>query len=204
VIRALAILLVSALPARATVDGWPALHDVAGVAADDVLNVRAEPDAEAEIVGTLAHDATDIEVIRPNDDFTWGWVATGEGMGWVSLAYLERQPGQWDGQYPDFAFCSGTEPFWSLSRSEGRIAFEGLDLPASGAPVEFEESSLNHRGRHSFKAGGMIGVLSNVPCNDGMSELEYGWELNLIRLSGPEGQRHFMGCCSIRPREVSR
>lgn len=203
-IRALAVLLLTSLPAWATVDGWPALHDVTGVAADDVLNIRSEPDAGSEIIGTFAPDATDIEVIRANDDLTWGYVATGEGMGWVSLAFLSRQPSQWDGKYPEFTTCSGTEPFWSLRREDGQIAFDGLDLPSSTALIEFEEGSLNHRGRHSFKAGDLVGVLSNEMCNDGMSDLEYGWELSLIRLSASEGQRHFVGCCSIRPREASR
>lgn len=200
-IRALITLLFSALPASATVDGWPALYDVTGVAADDVLNVRAEPHAGAEIVGTLAHDALNVEVIMANEDFTWGYVATGEGMGWASLNYLVRKPGQWDGQYPAFTSCSGTEPFWSLRREGDIVTFDGLDLPSSSKAIEFRESALGHRGRHSFLAGDMVGVLSNEMCNDGMSDLEYGWELNLILLSGEADNRHYQGCCSIRPRD---
>lgn len=200
--RALAalILLLSASVATATVDGWPALFDVTDVAADDVLNVRRAPDASSEIIGTLAPNATSVEVIEPNDDHTWGRVATGEGMGWVSLAYLARQPGQWDGQFPAFTQCSGTEPFWSLSRTDDEVTFDGLDLPSVTAPVDFRESSLNHRGRHSFRAGEMVGLLSNRICNDGMSEFEYGWEINLILLHDGPQTRHYVGCCSIRPR----
>ena len=200
-IRALILFLFSALPVMATVDGWPALHDVIGVAADDVLNIRAEPNAEAKIVGTLAHDAVDVEVIMPSEDFEWGLVATGEGMGWASLDYLVPGPGQWDGQFPEFTACSGTEPFWSLVREGETVTFDGLDLPGASAPIDFRESSLSHRGRHSFRAGDMVGVLSNELCNDGMSDLEYGWELNLIMLSGEDDNRHFQGCCSIRPRD---
>lgn len=196
-IRALIFLLLTAFPAAATVDGWPALHDVMGVAEDDVLNIRAAPDAGAEIVGTLAHDAAGIEVIRPNDDHTWGYVSTGEGMGWASLNYLARGPGQWHGQYPAFASCSGTEPFWSLVREDETVTFSGLDLPGVAAEIDFRESSLSHRGRHSFRAGEMVGVLSNEMCTDGMSDREYGWELNLLILSGEEYNRHFVGCCSL-------
>ena len=201
-IRALAVLalLASSVQALATVDGWPALHDVIGVSSDDVLNIRSAPDASSEIVGTLAHDTVDIEVIRPSDDFDWGLVATGEGMGWVSMTYLVPQPGQWDGQFPAFTGCSGTEPFWSLAKSNDGIEFDGLDLPALSAPVSFQESSLSHRGRHSFRAGDMVGVLSNQLCNDGMSEFEYGWEINLILLKDGPFPRHYVGCCSIRPR----
>ena len=119
-------------------------------------------------------------------------------MGWVSLAYLERRGGQWDGRFPEFTSCSGTEPFWGLSRKDGVVTFEGVDIPAVSAAIDFETGALNHRGRHSFGAGDMVGVLSNRICNDGMSDLEYGWEINLVF---PSDERHYRGCCSIRPRE---
>jgi hypothetical protein len=38
----------------------------------------------------------------------------GERPGWVSLRYLARRPGQWDGAFPESRACYGTEPFWSL------------------------------------------------------------------------------------------
>lgn len=197
-IRTLALLFtLAAAPVFATQDGWPALHDVTGVADNDVLNIRAAPDTSSEIIGTLAPDARNIEVIEPTDDLTWGRIATGEGMGWVSLAYLMRQPGQWDGRFPDITICTGTEPFWSLTRKDTVYAFDRLDQPPISASVEWETGALNHRGRLSFRAGDLVGVLSNEICNDGMSELEYGWELNLIELG--EGA-HYQGCCSIRPR----
>ena len=39
------------------------MFDVTGVAANDVLNIRAAPDASAEIIGTLSPNARDIEVV---------------------------------------------------------------------------------------------------------------------------------------------
>lgn len=64
--------------AAATFDAWPALYDVSGVASDDVLNIRAEPSADAPIIGTLAHDATNVEIIRDGEN-GWGLVNTDEG-----------------------------------------------------------------------------------------------------------------------------
>ena len=61
--RALALLLALALPSGAAAKGLPALHDVTGVAADDVLNVRARPDASAPVLGALTPDATGVEVV---------------------------------------------------------------------------------------------------------------------------------------------
>lgn len=109
-------------PTSATTEGWPALFDVVGVSFDDVLNVRSSPDPDAEIIGDLAPSSKDVEVVRPDDTGNWGLVNSGEGTGWVSLAFLARQPGAWSGQFPDRAQCFGTEPFWSADLSpEGEI-----------------------------------------------------------------------------------
>lgn len=196
-IRALiAALALLASPVWATVDGWPALYDVVGVGSDDVLNVRAGPDASAEVIGTLEIDATGIEVIRPDDDFEWGQVNIGERAGWASLRYLVRQPGQWHGSYPNFAWCGGTEPFWSLTRADGRIKLARINANDTLAQLEWETSSPNHSERHAFRAEGMTGVLSLQACSDGMSDMEFGIELNLTLDS--EGIL-YNGCCSLAP-----
>ena len=200
-IRLLAVLLAFAGPAFATTDGWPALYDVTGVASDDVLNIRTEPDAASEIIGTLAHDAVNVEVIRPNEDYTWGLVNLREFSGWVSLNYLARHPGQWDGKYPEVTTCYGTEPFWNIRLTGDVVAFSGLDLDSLTAPLDWKRETQNHRGRHSFRAGPMVGIFSNANCNDGMSNAEFGIEINLIRLDQPY---HYQGCCSIQPPEASR
>ena len=194
--RLLALLACLATPAFATVDAWPALHDVVGVDEGDVLNIRSGPGSGYEIVGTLPHDAEGIEVIRPSDTYTWGLVRSGEGMGWASLTYLVPQGGQWDGKFPEFATCAGTEPFWSLARADGALTLDLIDADPVTARIDFETGTLNHRGRHSFRAGDMVGVLSNQMCTDGMSDLEYGWELNLILL---EQILHLQGCCTLQP-----
>ena len=103
-------------PAAATTDAWPALYDVINVESDDVLNVRAGPGSSFDVVGTLDHDAVNVEVIRPDESFEWALINIDEGTGWVSLSFIVPQPGQWDGFYPEFKWCGGTEPFWSLLR----------------------------------------------------------------------------------------
>ncbi len=197
-VNALWIALAFALPAQATQDGWPALHDVVFVAADDVLNIRAEPNASSEIIGTLAHDAEEVEIIEANDDLTWGRVNTGEMSGWVSMSFMERRPGQWDGIYPEFRTCYGTEPFWDLSRDDGvltlDVAFD--DEEAISETIAFETGTLNHRGRYSFASDSMVGLISRAACNDGMSDRDFGLELNLVL---PGSQMHLQGCCSLQP-----
>ena len=121
-----------------------------------------------------------------------------ERPGWISLAFLSRKPGQFDGDFPEFTNCGGTEPFWSLNRQGDEVSFEPSDGNSSEvASIQWTTTTINHRQRHSFRAGEMIGVLSRVICNDGMSDLEFGLELNLIRLTGE--RRYYQGCCSIAP-----
>ena len=191
-----ALLILAALPARATVDGWPALFDVAGVAADDVLNVRAAPASDAAIVATLAPDATDVEVIRPNDTHGWGLVNTGEATGWVSLAFLERQPGQFEGAFPPVAQCFGTEPFWTLALDGDAATFSTPDGATDGR-VLGRLGSLSRRDRHGLRValaeGRRIdGVISTEACSDGMSDREYGLAFDFVGTGGV-----LSGCCAL-------
>lgn len=74
--------------------GWafdfPALYHVIDVADDDVLNVRAQPDAQSAIIGTLLHDEADVEVMALSDDGKWGLINVGENAGWVAIRFLQH------------------------------------------------------------------------------------------------------------------
>jgi hypothetical protein len=188
--------LLAAAPAAATQDGWPALHDVTGVASDDVLNIRAEPSAQAPIVGTLAPDATEVEVIRPTEDLTWGLVNTAEGSGWASLTFLARRPGQWDGAFPMLARCFGTEPFWSLTL-DGDVAFYAEPEREAQGVVAARLGSPARRDRHGLRVampdGRWIdGVISTEACSDGMSDRSYGLAFDALGADGV-----LSGCCSL-------
>ncbi|WGH80309.1 COG3650 family protein [Jannaschia ovalis] len=195
VIRALLLWLWLAAPALATQDGWPALFDVIGVAADDVLNLRAAPGPSARVVGRLAPDATGIEVIRPDARQRWGLVNTGEGTAWVSLRYLARRPGQWDRAFPQVASCFGTEPFWTLA-IDGDAARMSTPERVVAGRVTARLGSANRRDRFGLTAdlGGapLSGVIANRACNDGMSDREYGLAVDAIF----EGAV-LSGCCTL-------
>ena len=202
-IALLLALLLAALPARATQDAWPALFDVARVAADDVLNVRSGPGARHDIVGTLAPDARGVEVIAPSDDHRWGLVNTGEGTGWVSLAFLDRLPGQYEGAIPSLARCFGTEPFWSLEIAGGQWRLDRPDEPTLTARQSFAAGTINDRRAHAWGAGGPGGGMNLLTlggaCSDGMSDRAYG--LSAWLSVAPAGEEAFLltGCCSLAP-----
>ncbi|MDF1726703.1 MAG: SH3 domain-containing protein [Sulfitobacter sp.] len=199
-----ALLLILLAPAaQATQDGWPALYDVTGVAQNDVLNIRAAPSASAPIVGSLRPTAQDVEVIGPNDALTWGQVNSDGRSGWVSLRYLSRQPGQWDGSIPAIRQCFGTEPFWSF---RGRPGASGTwSTPEEEEEITLNEGtgSLNHRGRFAFRGtlGGDEIVLAarKAQCSDGMSDRLYGIAVDLLQLGNDGTGTLYSGCCSIAP-----
>lgn len=70
-------------------------YAVIGVTRDDVLNIRAEPNASAPIVGTLSPVAQDITISAETRSLTSTWVEVRQGdvVGWVNAAYLARQIG---------------------------------------------------------------------------------------------------------------
>jgi uncharacterized membrane protein len=194
---ALVLWVALAAPALATQDGWPAIHDVTGVAADDVLNIRERPDASAPIVGSLPPGAT-VEVIRANDRLTWGLVNAGERTGWVSMRYLQRRPGQWDGSFPEIAACYGTEPFWSLARAGDALTFSTPEAE-EGYTITTRSGSASRRDSFHMVADGATGpavaMLRTEACSDGMSDRAFGISIELLLGLGGE-TRQLSGCCT--------
>lgn len=203
--RLTALLLALLLaPVVALAEGpFPALYDVTGVAAGDVLNIRAQPGAGAGLRGALAPRAHDIEVVRVSEDGGWGLVNSGDTAGWASMRYLARQPGQDWGSFPTGLSCIGTEPFWQLALAgDGTVRFgDMLDSAGTYAPVR-RIASASRPDRFAFVAGsaaaGLTGLIARTACGDGMSEREYGFALDLL-LPRPDGPVLYSGCCEIAP-----
>lgn len=178
----------------------PALYDVTGVAADDTLNVRAGPTVNAEVMDELGPERDGVEVVAFADDRKWGQINIGEGTGWVSMTYMERQPGQDPvSKTPTPLWCYGTEPFWSLEIGHSNVSFTdpGMDEPALVQPTEYY-ASVPHSPRGALVAGDITGFVSREMCSDGMSDRQYAWRIDFLR-TGNGGQFMFSGCCTIQP-----
>lgn len=199
--RALAVLLLCLLPGLATAqaDGLPAFHEVTGVAADDVLNVRAAPDAGAEKVGDLAPDTTGVEVMALRDG--WGQVNAGERSGWVSMRFLSRTSPE-GVTFSSRLRCSGTEPFWGLEIAQGTEATftrpAGPDVTYSVGTLQAAEGRrdsflLLGTGPHAW----LTAVLRRAQCTDGMSDRAYGIAADIV-LTGHSEPALYSGCCSLR------
>lgn len=199
---ALAILALP-LPAAATQDAFPSLYNVKDVASNDVLNLRAAPDAGAAIVGHLPFDARNVEVVELAPRVDWGRVNVDGTSGWVSLRFMQRLPGQFFGAFPEIARCFGTEPFWGLVRDGDGYVFSGPDLPQTRYAARWQGTAEGRRDRHAMRltAGrrGATAVIGYAQCTDGMSDARYGLTLDLIREGGPDGPALYSGCCTLQP-----
>lgn len=193
--RGVVLALLLAGPAGA--ESLPGLYRVTGVAAGDVLNIRAAPSASADILGNLPPGAVDVEVVAGQNG--WGQVSTGETAGWVKLSFLARQPGaDWFALTQPLR-CLGTEPFWSLgvepatrvavfSTPEGGDAFTTLTTLWPG---------------EAWRPGAAIALpdgfatLTGGQCSDGMSDRAFGIAISLYRMG--DAPAVLQGCCSLAP-----
>lgn len=192
-----ALFSVFATMALATVDGFPALYDVTGVAADDNLNVREAPNSGSIVVSSFPPMAKNIEVIALNDAETWGLVNIDGRSGWVSMLYMARHPGQYAGNVPNLTYCHGTEPFWGLEFSNGAVSFSSPENTV--APVRFTAlRSANRIDRFAIITTGMTGVVIEQRCSDGMSDFTYGLAVELLAPLYGDMQL-LSGCCTIQP-----
>lgn len=200
-------LCVSASGANAQVDVdriLPALFDVAGVASNDVLNVRTGPGGFFEVIGALPPHEKSVEIVATNDDHSWGMIAFQGQTGWVSMAFMKVQDGQDAEAFPRRIACTGTEPFWSIAFQPGNLVV--LDRPDQGQQL----LSLGWAGlsRNTYISSygfavsgstiGATGTIRRQMCSDGMSEVTYGWAIDMI--SEEQGQRALLsGCCALHP-----
>ena len=204
----LALLLIAVVLPAAAQDverDLPALHEVTGVASDDVLNVRAGPSASAPTLFTLAPGQREVEVVRVAQDGSgrdWGLVSGGERSGWASMRFLSRTTPE-DLPWLPSLMCFGTEPFWSFALDRTNDAlFEGMGGDADAVRLASRTRSRNDRRAFSFTGAGAFGPASGVvrreQCGDGMSDREFGFAIDLM-MSTPGGTDHVSGCCRVMP-----
>ncbi|MEM6577414.1 MAG: SH3 domain-containing protein [Pseudomonadota bacterium] len=195
------ILVMTASVVRA--ESLPAFYNVVGIAQTDVLNVRAAPNLSAQILSTLPHDATGLEVVGRDADDGWAQINIGEQTGWISLQFLARQPGQPDDTLPRPISCVGTEPFWDLTLPEtGQAEINRIDadpvLIDTLAPV----TAANRTDRYAVFGQGSEQVFTFIfhrdQCSDQMSDRAFGMSVDIF-MTENSGVSYVTGCCSLLP-----
>ena len=197
-----AMLALSACPAWAIQEyTLPTLFDVTGVAEGDRLNIRERPDASAPVIGTLAPDATGVEVVAERSG--WAQVNTAERRGWVNAKFLRYRTDVWaDGQLPPTLRCLGTEPFWGIEPRGDEVVFSSPDggeramMLRSVMDTGVPRSPL--RGLIAGEdAGRMTAVIQPQLCTDGMSDRAYGLTATVIFDGARQDSTMLTGCCRI-------
>ncbi|MEM8813794.1 MAG: SH3 domain-containing protein [Pseudomonadota bacterium] len=177
-------------------------HRVVGVAANDVLNIRAEPTAASRIVGSFQPGAIPVEVIERRGG--WGRVISGEGTGWVSMRYLGEAgiPTIGSSRTNVATVCVGTEPFWDLTfEANGQVRFSDA---ATGQKMSFaisEAGGVSGRPNKDYfwlEGSGTDATLTitRAFCTDGMSDRLYGREAAFVFRNG-DGAYGLEGCCFV-------
>lgn len=170
---------------------------VTGVARNDVLNLRAQPDPRSRIVGSLAADARDIAIVgQATQSLDWIMVQNGRTRGWANAAFLAYGDPQQQGRLPVRLRCAGTEPFWGIDigygRAEANLAFDGRQrrialaspMPAAARPRIWLLPSAAAQDPRSFV------LVEGRICSDGMSDRSYPFTV-----TARVGDVLLSGCC---------
>lgn len=171
---------------------------VNGVASNDVLNIRAEPTASAEIVGFLNFDENMVEVVGRSENGNWGLVNISEGTGWTSMRYLKEQFPQSFGssKVPTNLACFGDYPNWTLKADRFSLQFNILGQSITEYPVD-ELREFRNPNTIVLSSGDDPSTAFDFRNNGGICFNEagnaYPW---IVEIYFPE--ETLSGCCTIQ------
>ncbi len=181
---------------------------VTGVQRSDVLNIRERVEDQASISqakvlgqipanesGVLGSGAS-LKIGRAR----WFEVRYKETRGWVNGRYLAPISPQLGSELDSNLFCAGTEPFWSLKVEDDTAEVRQPDAPPQRYTVAIREPFQGRSDALALQLVSETGppisalVQHREWCSDGMSDLDYAFEVNVL---GVRGERPLHGCCSL-------
>jgi uncharacterized membrane protein len=182
---------------------------VVGVRSSDALNIRARIESQqqisdAEVLGRIPARSTGIvgtgasQKVGPT---RWYEVRYGNVLGWVNGKYLEPLSPDVNDALASNLFCAGAGPAWSMKIEDDRAEVHHADEKPERYSVSVREP---FQGRSDVLALQLTS--DNAPeisaliqhkewCQDGLSNLEYAFEVRMVGLRGEE--RPLRGCCSL-------
>lgn len=204
---ALGLVLAGVAWAEDEVRAVPEPHLVLGLPPGDHLNVRAEPDGSSEDLGDLGEGDGPFDVLERDPSGNWARIHFGERDAWIAARYLSPATRE---MLPDTAIpiglrCGGTEPFWDAKViAEDHLALNVLGAISEGRfTVQQGVTTANYPAFPAVlkaEGEGLSAFLLVRPnrCSDGMSDLTYGWEGDLM-LNIPDRLVLMSGCCRTMP-----
>ena len=190
-----------ALASPALGESLPAVFQLKGVADNDVLNIRTDPNAGAAILGSIGHFDLSIEVLRLSDDGKWGLVGFREGNGWVSMRFLQYVAPEDPHALQRPLQCMGNEPFWDVLLHPRGSTYSTPDQPNTRIEVTSEQIAENGFEVLAEEGPTRIYHLNVIRqmCFDSMSGREFGWS-SILFIESPDGNRALSGCCTLDSR----
>jgi len=183
----------------------PRVYTVTGVAPDDTLNIRATPDADSLIIGSLMPEQN-TEILNLTEDQRWGMVSVREAIGWVSMRFLRETP-KTIGLAADLPYglpgeltCEGSEPFWALHILTGETVRFTDYSQAQITPQTYTmlgASSPINRGVevYAFTSPPITGFLRRNGGNRTSIEGVHGWTIYLL-IERENGVTMVQGYCT--------
>ena len=190
-----AVLIVAACFAVAPLPATAETVDVSGVAADDVLNLRAEPRADAPLAGALSPTAGAIEIVRRSEG--WAYVKSGNQAGWASARFLVPARTFEGGKPPSPLQCIGTEPFWALVIEGDRATYSSPEVkPVTERIGKIQQSrNTNIAWRVSLNGGPIASatIEGRQACSDNMSDRVFPFRVHIETRDATL----LSGCCDL-------
>ncbi len=193
-------------PAHAAPENTPEpgqRYEVVDIAAGNTLNIRAQPNASAKVIGKLAAGSADVSVAGTRAEANgsvWWQVIGPKGLGWVNARYLAPTNTHGEGEQSFPLRCLGTEPFWSLTVDGGQATLKTPDAAETWAAGEMKQAE-GMLGRYAIRletdagVGHLAAWRNHAFCSDGMSDIGYPFE-GIV--AGPDGSVRG-GCCMRAP-----
>jgi uncharacterized membrane protein len=200
-------------PSAPANDSSPVFFRVQGVASDDVLNIRSNPDSGSRLLGTIAAGASAVEGIGAPTvagSARWQRVRHGGTIGWVNARFLSPDDAAGQGASPGRAtsaslallaplICFGTEPFWAIRfNADGSARYEAMgEAPAPSSVAQLRESASGDPESFDLRSADRsvhlrAAMRKTGRCCDVMSDLLHPYEFAGVGTPGA-----LYGCCRV-------
>ncbi|MBR9844180.1 MAG: SH3 domain-containing protein [Rhodobacteraceae bacterium] len=192
--------LPAAAPATAP-DGLPlpGIFRVNGVAHNDTLNIRAEPQASAAVL-LQAQNGVPMAVLGMATA-KWAKVQVGGVVGFAHAGFLTRGGGMTNNYGLQLGTeCIGTEPFWRMTfDTDNLVRMTLMGQATAPAPILSATFSATPTGYpYSFDAAPYSGQVNFEICSDGMSDNIYPMSIRLNTFDATGAPMVARGCCRLQ------
>jgi uncharacterized membrane protein len=190
-------LILCSIAATAALAAPSATYSISGVADNDTLNIRAQPNPHAATIGSIpanAHGITATGQQQQAGNSVWREIRYQSTQGWVNSHYLSAET---TALFHEPLHCSGTEPFWGLEIDQ-QARFSTPEQSYRPMRADPAQQAANRPDTWSLifqpaetTVPAFAFIQQTQQCSDGMSDTLYRYQIQL-RIGG----QTYSGCCN--------